>query len=833
VLFHLYRIRLRARAGAELLALAGIAVGVALVFAALIANASLSGAVRDLTEGIVGNADFQLSGPGASGLDRRVLMEVERLPDAAAAPVAEARVNLVGPGGRRSVLLLGGGTGSADVGGPLLRPAGPTGGRRRPGLRLPAPLAGDLGVSAGDRVAVETGRGTTRVRVADELGRGDLGRLAESPVALAPLPLVQELATMEGRISRVLVNAASGRESAVDASLRRLAGDRLVLAPADREVEVFARAASPTKQSTTLFSTLSALVGFLFALNAMLMIAPQRRRLVDDLRMAGYPPAAVVQVVLLDALLLGVAGTAAGLLLGEGFSRLLFDSTPGYLESAFAIGPQRTVTWQSAALAGAIGVLAACQSVLVPIRDSLSPSPRPEAPQAREGRRRGAAVAAATVLLALSAGMAVVVPSLSLVAIGSLLLALLLLLGAWLAAVTAAFDAVCRRLRSPVAIVAALELRAGSARARTLVLAATGAVAVYAAVSIGGARADLQRGLDGVAGDLGRGAEVWIAVRGPSNIFGTDPIALPPRQLRQIARLPAVRGISRNRGGFLDVGRDRVWVLAPERSRVPAVLRNQVEQGSAAIAERRVRRGGWVTLSERLASELDVGVGDRVDLPLPVRGRFRVAALTTDFGWPGGAIAMSAASHAGASGVPAASTLGLRLEPAARPSDVARAVRSILGAGSGLRVETVAGRVGRQRDASRAGLSRLSQISAMVLIASVLAMGASMAALVWQRRPTFAALKVDGLGEPELWRALLLEGALVVGAGCLLGALFGLAGQLVLDQALSTITGFPVVYETATRTAAGVLLLVMVSATAVLAVPGLLAVKVRPRAAAD
>jgi len=830
-LLHLYRIRLRARLGAELLALAGIAVGVALVFAALIANASLSGGVRELTEGIVGKADFQLSGRSASGFDQRALREVEGIPGAAAAPVAEARVNLVGPKGRRSVLLLGGDPRFEGVGGSLLNAPGTAKRRRHPGLLLPAPLVKDLGLGVGDRLTVETWHGTARIRLARELGRDELGALAESPVALAPLPVVQELAAMGDRISRIVIDAARGRESAVESSLTRIAGDRLDLAPADKEVEVFERAAYPTSQSTTLFSTLAALVGFLFTLNAMLLIVPQRRRLIDDLRMAGYPPKAVVQIVLFDALLLGIAGAAIGLLLGEAVSRLLFDSTPGYLESAFAIGSQRIVTWQSAALAGGAGVLAACLSVLIPIRDSLSPSQKRDAPPVAERERQGAVAVGGVALLALSLAMSAFAPTLSLVAIGGLLLALLLLLRSWLSLIAAAFDAVCLRLRGPAPILAALELRAGSARLRTLVIAATGAVAVYAAVSIGGARADLQRGLDTVAEDVNQGAEVWVAFRGPTNIFGTGPIAVSPQQLRRIDRLPAVRGVSRNRGSFLDVGRDRAWVLAPARSRIGLVLGRQVEDGSAVVAERRLRRGGWVTLSERLASELDLGVGDRVELPLPVPTPLRVAALTNDFGWPGGAIVMSAPSYAHAWGSPAVSTLGVRLEPGSRPVAGVRAVRSILGARSALRVETATARMGRQRDAARAGLSRLSQISAMVLLASVLAMGASMAGLVWQRRPTFAALKVDGFGEPELWRALLLEGALLVGAGCLLGAIFGLIGQVVLDQALTTITGFPVVHAIAARAALGVLFLVMSSAVAVLAVPGFLAVKVRPRTA--
>ena len=46
---------------------------------------------------------------------------------------------------------------------------------------------------------------------------------------------------------------------------------------------------------------ISALVGFLFAFNAMLLTVPQRRRLIADLRRDGYTPLTVIAVLLLDA----------------------------------------------------------------------------------------------------------------------------------------------------------------------------------------------------------------------------------------------------------------------------------------------------------------------------------------------------------------------------------------------------------------------------------------------------------------------------------------------------------------------------------------------------
>ena len=44
-----------------------------------------------------------------------------------------------------------------------------------------------------------------------------------------------------------------------------------------------------------------------------------------------------------------------------------------------------------------------------------------------------------------------------------------------------------------------------------------------------------------------------------------------------------------------------------------------------------------------------------------------------------------------------------------------------------------------------------------------------------------------------LWRWLLCESALLLVAGCLIGAVFGLYGQLLVSHFLASVTGFPIV----------------------------------------
>ena len=826
---HLYRVRLRSRLVQELLALAGITVGVALVFAALVANTSLTGSMRQLTGGIVGDASLQLAARGPEGFDQRVLADVRRIDGVeAAAPLLEARANLIGPAGRRPVVLVGGDARFSSLGGTLLPHFGATGLDRQRALALPEPMANALGASLGQPIRVEIDSQIVRMPLGITLQEDDIGALVHHPVALTPLAVAQELGGMTDRLSRIFVRPAAGQAREVEAALRRLAANRLNVRAADADVAVFERAAYPTNQSTALFSVFSALVGFLFAFSAMLLTVPQRRRLVADLRMAGHEPWVLVQLLLFDALVLGTVGAVLGLAVGDQISRHLFGSVPGYLSSAFAVGSQRIVTWQCIAIAAGAGILAACVAVLAPLREILSRHSLSSMSLPMGSRSERLTAAGGLACLAVTTAIVVAAPEAALVGMVALTIALLLLLPILLCLVTAALEMVGRTVKSPVPILAILELRSGAAQLRTLALAATGAIAVFATVAIGGAHADLQRGLDAAARDIDGNADIWVTFQGAGNTFATTPFADPGRAREAVERLPGVRDVHRYRGSFLDVGDQRAWVIAPPRATMRPIPPSQMRQGDLPVATARIRAGGWVMLSDAVAEELDVGVGDHVRLPSPVPVSFRVAALSTNLAWPAGAILLNADDYARAWGVGTASALQIDVTPGASVGRVKRAVERTLGPRLPLRVETKDERIQRHYDASREGLSRLTQISVLVLISAALAMAAAMGGMIWQRRPTLAALKVHGFPEAELWRALLLESGLLLGTGCLIGAAFGLYGQVLLSRALETITGFPVFYSAAGLVAVGILAIVTVVAVAVLAIPGWLAVRVRP-----
>lgn len=823
----LYRVRLRSRIVQELFAVLGIAIGVALLFSSQVASTSLDGAVQQLTAGIVGQMRFQIAARGPHGFDAGLLGQVQRLPGVqTAVPVLQANANVLGPDGSRSVDLVGTEPRLAYLGGALVRKLGTSELARTRAIMLPAPIARDMGAFSLQPIQLQIGARTISSLLVPELLAPESGVLGESPIAITPLRYAQWLTGMSGRLTNIYVRSQPGRDRAVSAQLERLVAGRLDVEPADFTDSLFRKAAEPTNQSTGLFAAISALVGFLFAFNALLLTVPQRRNLIEDLRLDGYTRKMIVEVLLFDAAALGVAACVAGLALGELMSIELFHANPGYLSFAFPIGSERIVTLRSYAIAVGGGLVAAVFGVLAPLRGNLfahlTPGDTADAPDRWIAR----AVPCGLACLLATTAILLLAPQAAILGVVSLTAALLFLLPMLLDVVVLAFDRLQRATAGAASYLATIELRSRSNRARSTAIAATGAIAVFGSVAIQGAHQDLQNGLDRLAHELNAATELWVSPAGAANALTTTPFHGVDGAT--LARLPGVRTVDTYRGSFLDLGARRVWVLASARADPLPIAPSQVVQGNAQLAIARIRRGGWVALSQALAAELRLRLGQSFTLPSPRPTRFRLTAITTNFGWPPGAVVLNADDYARAWSSEDPSAYQVVPRPGVPAASLVGEIEHALGSRSALRVVTSTGRERSFRVTSRQGLARLTQISTLVLIAGILAMAAAMGAMIWQRRPQLADMKVDGFDRRVLWRALLIESGLLLGAGCSIGALFGVYGQLLLSHALATVTGFPVIFSIGALVALSSFLLVTAVAVAIVAVPGYIAARVRP-----
>jgi putative ABC transport system permease protein len=381
--------------------------------------------------------------------------------------------------------------------------------------------------------------------------------------------------------------------------------------------------------------------------------------------------------------------------------------------------------------------------------------------------------------------------------------------------------------------VALISLRGSTLR--SLALATTGAVALFGSGALGGARADLLQGIRGFAHSYSADADIWV--NPPGAYQATSPFR-PGDDVAAIARLAGVRAVRSFYGGYLDLEGRRVWVIARPPGGARELLSGEIVDGSASAASAALAAGGQLALSRQIAAARHLGVGDRIAIPTPTGNiRFRIAAITTNLAWNPGVIFVGATDYRRYWKSSTPSALSVQLAPgvnAARVrAEIVRALGGRAGYQNGLEVATAPERTGEIDALAGAGLSRLGEISTLLTIAAILALATALASAIWQRRVSLAELRLTGVTPARLRKLLLLESTLLLGAGCVTGAIVGVYGQAVIDGYLRNVTGFPIVTLTAGLRPLKLLALVVAIVLVLVAVPGFLAARVAPTLALE
>ncbi|HEX4804944.1 MAG TPA: ABC transporter permease [Conexibacter sp.] len=838
-----YGERVRAHPAQELLAGLGVAIGVALAFAVLVANGSITNNARTLVHGIAGSATLQLDARSGDGFPQALAERVRALPDVAlASPLLEQRARVSGPSGGRSVDFVGVERSITALDGPVTRNLDPVllvlvG----DGMLLPSGVAREIGVPANGgaerRVTLDMRGRARRIGVAAVLGEAAIGPAADAALAIAPLARAQAIAGLPGRVTRILVTPKRGRDAAARAELKRLAGGRLTVAPVDREVALISQAAAPASQATGFFAAIAAICGTLLVFNAMLLTAPERRRSVAVLRAAaGYTPGDVAAMLLFEALALGVVGSAAGIALGILLAKTAFAGAPSFLSFAFALGGNVSIPLATALAVGAGGVLVTCVAAAPPLLDlrrgrALDAVEREQGEAGQRlpsGVRRGMA-AAALAILALTALLVALEPAATVVAIGAVTVATALAIPTLCAGAARLAGWVAARADWHALDLAAEGVRARGVRASTL--AAMAAVAVCGCLAIEGAHRDVLRGLDRNFAQYLASGDVWVTPGGAENSLTTESFPAAAT-VRRLAAVPGVAAVDPYYGSLLDVGDRRVWVIARGGRDAAPIPPSQLIAGDLRTATARLRGGSWVAVSNALAREQHAAVGGAFTLPTPAGSeRYRVAAITTNLGWGPGAVVMSADRYRRDWLDPQPSALELRLTPGADRVATRRAAQAALGPGSELRAQTAPERDAQFRALARDGLVRLSQIALMLMAAAALSLAAGTVAAIWQRRVSLAVLRISGHLPGELWRVLLLEAAIVLGTGSLAGLVAGSVGHRLLARWLADTTGYPAPFALNVAQILVVLAGIVGAALALIALAGARAAHVEQRMA--
>jgi putative ABC transport system permease protein len=800
-----YRRHLRVQPLRELMAVAGVAAGVALLFTVQIANHSVIGSFEEIEHGVAGRATLEVAARSPEGMDDRIGEQVSHIPGVrVAAPILQQQIVAVGASGSRSLTLVGADERLFALGGTLTSHFERYVEARRGLLVLTESTARAIGAQAGQAITVKIGAHTERLSVAGAVPSDQTGLLAESPVAAASLPVVQVLAGLPGRLTRILVEPAAGRYTQVLESLTSRFGSTLNVRPISSEGRLLAQAAHPEGQLTALFSAISLVVGIILAYNALLLASGERRRFILYLIDLGSEPVAIVATLAFDALILGIAGCALGLLVGDLISLYAYRAVPGYLTAAFAIGPQRVIGTQTVLIALAAGMFAAFAAAALPAIGLLRSSAAQMTEASRwlsllaKPRLRDSIVFAAGGILAVGSILAALLaPALSVVALIALVAGIVLCAPMIVRYALKLARAASMHSNDPTTRLSAAELQITPTRSIALVV--TGAIAVFLMVTIGGAVADVKLAVRTGAADTLSGADLWVTDGGRENVYDTQPFAYQDTQ-RRLEHVGVVSSVLAYRQSFLDLPDRRVLVIGiPSQARVP-VAASQLIDGNLAGSVRRLREGGWALISQTIASQYKLRLDERFSLPTPSgRRSFRLAGTISNYGWLPGAVLMNGGEYSRLWRTTRASQLAVTLKPGTPIDRGKLAVREALQSGSALTVQTDNERQAQASTVLDSTLSRLAETSTVALITAIATVVAMMVSAVWQRRDRLDRLMAIGMSSVQFARLIVYESGSVLLLGCLMGLAGGVIGQYLVDAWLHHSTGSPVHFAPAWR----------------------------------
>jgi len=673
----------------------GISLGVAVVVAIDLANASASRAFQLSTEALTGKATHQITG-GPQGLDEQVYIDLKRSGwRGPAAPVLSEYVSAEALGGSPMQLL--GIDPFADApfrdflgeqsGAPL---AELTAFLTRPGAVLLARTTAErFGLSGGERFEITVGGRNRTVFVAGLLdAKDDLSRRALEGVLLADIATTQELIGRPGWLSRVDLILDPARPELVRQLEARLPQGALVV-KAEARSSAVERMTEAFRLNLSALSLLALVVGLFLIYNTMTFSVVQRRGLFPTQRSLGVTRPENFCMVLAEAALVGILGVT----LGIGLGIVLGKSTVGMVSQTindlyFTTTVRDTgVPVESLVKGALVGLLATVFTAALPALEAASIPPR--AALLRSGlevkARRSSAWAALGGVVILGAALLVFqIPTTSLVAgFGGTLLTVLgaaLLASAAVVALVWLLTPLTRRLFGLEGRLAPRNLLNSLSRTSVAVTALMVAVAVTIGVGI-----MIYGFRNTVVLWMEQTLQSDIYLSAPAFTATTPSSPIDVRILDRLESWPGVRRVDLTRSttvmarqGQVNLSAMRNPDIGDERAFISLAV--GADEVWAAL------EAGSVLLSEPLAYRLGVEKpGGQIELETPEGWRsFRVIGVYYDYASSEGLVLMSLNLYRQLWADEAVTAVGLRLQPGQDADVVTRDLQDGLGNGQSL-----------------------------------------------------------------------------------------------------------------------------------------------------
>ena len=378
------------------LTILGVALGVGIITATLVANQAATETVQRAAQELFGKATIQVRAFSDAGLTPRAVTTLRRLPGvSAAAAVSERRLVLTTlPGPHEQVFnLLAIGVDPVDeqqVRAPTLVAGSYLSTDKPNEVVLNAHWADDHGLKVGDALLLtgDLRPGPPHLQIVGLLDDVGFGALGSGAVAVMPRSTVATAFAGTGSttggapVTSVDLVIPEASQAQVQRELDTSLNEPFVVETVADAASQLARAQNGFAGIAFLFGLVALAVGGFLVANTMVMTLTERTREVGLLRAAGTTARQVLGIFGRQALALGLAGSIVGLVLGIALAAAMIEflrSTravlidglplnPGSLLLAFAVGVLVTVAAAAlpAAAAARIGPL-----------DALRPSRQP------------------------------------------------------------------------------------------------------------------------------------------------------------------------------------------------------------------------------------------------------------------------------------------------------------------------------------------------------------------------------------------------------------------------------------------------------------------------
>jgi putative ABC transport system permease protein len=268
------------------------------------------------------------------------------------------------------------------------------------------------GLLIGDIVDIETSTGSEPFEIVGLVSFGTEDNLAGATISVFELAEAQRLFGLEGRFTQIDVLAAEGvSPEALTANLTEVLPSGLEAITGaqqtQEEFDKFTEGLGFVNTALLAFAAVAVFVGAFIIQNTFRIIVAQRTRELAMMRAIGAGRRQVVQMVLAEALVVGLVASAIGVLAGVGFAQLL---KVGMDAMGFGMpdGPL-TIAGRTVVVGMVVGVVVTIMSALLPAAKASRVAPVAAMRETTPGRRslKTRALAGAAVTLFGAAGLAV------------------------------------------------------------------------------------------------------------------------------------------------------------------------------------------------------------------------------------------------------------------------------------------------------------------------------------------------------------------------------------------------------------------------------------------